>query len=85
MIQHGLIDLGFIGQKFTWSHGGSVNTRRAGGLIEDYVTQNGDIASYGINKTLIPLLFDHCPMLLKLNQGWEGESDTYPSDFTQCG
>lgn len=27
VVQRGLIDLGFIVQKFTWSHGGNVSTR----------------------------------------------------------
>lgn len=29
VMHHGLIDLGFVGHKYTWSHGGSVENRRA--------------------------------------------------------
>src|SRR3954469_5807662 len=29
MMKNGLIDLGYVGQKFSWWHGGSVENRRA--------------------------------------------------------
>lgn len=78
----GLIDLGFSGQKFTWSHGRSVENRRAArlgrGLCDTEWRRRFPMASV---KHLTHSYSDHCPILLQLNPGFGEKLGPMPFRF----
>lgn len=67
VLQRGLIDLGFSGHNFTWSHGRSADNRRVArldiGLCDTEWTRHFPMASV---KHLTHSYSNHCPLLLQL-------------------
>lgn len=80
--QRGLIDLGFIGQSFTWNHGGSLSTRHSArldrGMCDD---QWRRIFPKAMVKHLSHSYSDHCPLLLTLDLGKEKRLGERPFRF----
>lgn len=65
VMKKGLINMGYTGQKFTWSHGVNVETRRAArldrGLCNDEWTRSFPMENI---KNLLHPYLDHCPFLI---------------------
>lgn len=79
---NGLIDLGFIGQAFTWKHGNSAETRKAArldrGLCDSEWRRLFPVATI---KHLPHGYSDHCPLLLQLQATKEVGLGTRPFSF----
>lgn len=68
--QQGLVDLEYDGAAFTWSHGTSIQTRRAAcldGAICDVDWRN--LFSSAQVRHLAHAYSDHCPILLEMEEG----------------
>lgn len=79
---NGLVDLGFIGSKFTWSYGTSVETRRTARLDRALCCNEWRrLFPEAIVRHLNHAYFDHCPVLLDLNGQDGGRMGESRSDF----
>lgn len=78
----GLIDLGFIGQPFTWMHGSSVETRKAARL--DRGMCDSEWRRLFPSATIRHLAHgysDHCPLLLQLRTVKDASLGSRPFRF----
>lgn len=63
----GLIDLGYIGSKYTWNHGVAMETMRSARLDREFYDEKwrsrySDASIHHLHHSYL----DHCPLLLRL-------------------
>lgn len=77
-----LLDLGFVGSYFTWSHGRSVETKRAASLdralcCDEWKREFVDAKVQHLNHSYS----DHCPIMLEMNEASSDRLGERPFQF----
>lgn len=78
----GLVDLGYDGPEFTWSHGREINQRKAG--RQDRVLADNNWLRKFLEASILhctPAYSDHCPLLLNTHFNRGGSVGAQPFRF----